>query len=340
MEKEVNLSEKNIAIEFLRFYFMMIICLWHFDSCVGLFHHGYIPVDFFFILSGFLMYNSAKKKDCLSVGDYTYKKIKRFYPEYLIVLLLFWTLHLVSKCIGGDKIVFLDLFVGFLSELTFLQQVGIATGAINVSCWYLSVLVWGGALVYSLIKHYHRFSIAFLFPIIIVLVYTAIFSCGNSVECWINYGPFHMPLWRGIADMCLGCILNYSIANYIKVPNKLVCIIDIFTVFSFAGTMIDVVSDRCVDVWCLLFFCFIITDAFIPHSLLCSVFNGKVSTFLGGLSYEMLLLNWPLVYILKWMNSNILLIPYPFLFCVYVILLLLSSYMLKYFYISVFCKND
>lgn len=52
---------KNPIIEFYRFLFMCVICLWHFRGIVPTFHSGYLPVEFFFILSGYLLYNTVIK---------------------------------------------------------------------------------------------------------------------------------------------------------------------------------------------------------------------------------------------------------------------------------------
>ena len=54
MNNNSILPTKNNSIEFLRFLFMSILVAWH-----GGFHffaHGYLVVEFFFILSGYFIY--------------------------------------------------------------------------------------------------------------------------------------------------------------------------------------------------------------------------------------------------------------------------------------------
>ena len=69
---------KNRALEFYRFLFSIVIVLYHYRSQVydGFLPSGYISVEFFFILSGFLMtaglYKYIEDKD----------STKQFLPYY------------------------------------------------------------------------------------------------------------------------------------------------------------------------------------------------------------------------------------------------------------------
>lgn len=76
--KTINSLHKNIPIEAFRFIFICIICLWHCRELAPWLNHGYLAVEFYFILSGFLIYNSFKRHPQIGVQDYTLRKIKRF----------------------------------------------------------------------------------------------------------------------------------------------------------------------------------------------------------------------------------------------------------------------
>lgn len=64
MQKKMN------SIEAFRFIFMLIICIWHYQSTEAL-AHGYMAVEFFFMLSGVLMFFSANKEEALGTFEYT-----------------------------------------------------------------------------------------------------------------------------------------------------------------------------------------------------------------------------------------------------------------------------
>lgn len=71
-------SNRNVAIDAMRFFFMCILCPFHCPA-VNPFPNGYIAVEFFFILAGFFIYQSYRKHSDVGTVDFTWKKIKRFF---------------------------------------------------------------------------------------------------------------------------------------------------------------------------------------------------------------------------------------------------------------------
>lgn len=194
------MNKKILSIEAFRFFFMLIICIWHYNGPSGFFKHGYLCVDFFFILSGMLLYNTYLKKS-VGILDYTITKIKRFFPEYFICMLLLY----IGKFINGKSISYNELYQ-FVSEILMLQNVGFWEQGMNWSLWYISVLIYGGALIYAILKFHKDLAIRIIFPIVIILGYTHIFNNSNRLEIWGNSAIISFPLLRGICDMSLGVI--------------------------------------------------------------------------------------------------------------------------------------
>lgn len=93
-------SNKIGSIEAMRFLFMLIICLWHYQGVNGFFSHGYLGVEYFFILSGILLFKSSQKQHAPTPIDYTCSKIKRFMPQYLTAMFLMFIVSLfeTEKC--------------------------------------------------------------------------------------------------------------------------------------------------------------------------------------------------------------------------------------------------
>lgn len=86
--KTTCLKETNIKLEALDFWrvigaLMVFMC--HFDSSLS--RLGNIAVEFFFVLSGFSLTIGYYHKN-ISFKQYMWRRIKRIYPLYLLVLLL------------------------------------------------------------------------------------------------------------------------------------------------------------------------------------------------------------------------------------------------------------
>ena len=81
------MSNRNTAIDAMRFIFILILCPFHCPA-VNPFPNGYIAVEFFFILAGFFIYLSYRKHNDIGTIDFTLKKAKRFFWPLIISLLL------------------------------------------------------------------------------------------------------------------------------------------------------------------------------------------------------------------------------------------------------------
>ena len=73
MNVQIVPSNKNYAIEAFRFIFICIICLWHCRDAEPWLCHGYIAVEFYFVLSGFVR-NTRYARERLAVSRYGYRK--------------------------------------------------------------------------------------------------------------------------------------------------------------------------------------------------------------------------------------------------------------------------
>lgn len=203
-------KRKNPIIEILRYVFMLTIVFWHSD--VNPFTCGYLCVEFFFILSGWLLYKSfLKHKD--APLNFTINKLKRIYPAYVIALLLniaCMPLYVNVESINDA----MSIISRILSELFLLNATGLMYGGINGIGWYISVLIIGGGLIYALI-YYTKNAWKLIFTI---FIYVAFCYFCNEVESFSSFstnGYISHPLFRGIAEMMLGVVIAH-IAPYLK----------------------------------------------------------------------------------------------------------------------------
>lgn len=293
-----KLNEKNNTIEFWRFVFTIWICLLHFDEgYAGRYYFssgGYLGVDFFFILAGFLMMQHAMKqnqseKASLCAGKYFVSRIDRLYPQYIFS---FFIMFLVTS-VFVNKMGFLQMLKSLYSakwEILMMQYSGLAgITVLNIPTWYISALIISSYFIYYLISRWEDVFNGFLAPIGVILIYAYISRVGGSLDYTQQYAGFILgALLRAAAGLCLGCIC-YRVCEYLKnkpiTLNKtilniveLAVVLLIFRILCFQGRTQE-------DFFILVLFSVLIIFSFLQITFLSRLLNGKVSGILGGISY-------------------------------------------------------
>lgn len=162
-----------------------IISLWKFLYCIMIvvFHggifatknsnvilsNGSIGVEFFFIVSGYLMTKSALKyEDTSNIANdtvnYIWKKWKTFLPYTIIsgvLALLLINFHNKSFIIYNN--------VSAVWNIALLSMAGFKGTGANLPIWYISSMLLGMMILYPIIKKY-RLNFIYLFvPIILII---------------------------------------------------------------------------------------------------------------------------------------------------------------------------
>lgn len=333
---EVNkLSSRNNSIEFFRFLFMIVICMWHFNM-FKVFKHGYLAVEFFFILSGFFLYKSYIVHSEQGVLDFLLLKFKRFFPEFVIVLFVTFIMkspkYLTMTNSFSENFSWL---INILDDSLFLFSTGPFVDGIINPTWYLSVLIWGGTWLYAMLKYNHKLSLSLLFPLFIVLFLGYIRSEGGNLELWFTENQFFLPLARGMAEMAIGVYLNifYTKKNAI-INESYTIVINIMSVLSLFLFGILLFVDINLDMFSILLIPFIILGCLIKKSWFHVFFSNKIWGKLGGITYEMLLVHWSVLmlfrfFINKFVCENSLCF---FLEIIYLLIIVILSFLLKKLY--------
>ena len=153
-------DNRNQAIDGLRGIVALIIALFHFETYVPLFQEpifetGYLGVEFFFVLSGFLLIKGYEAKD-FSVKQKFKKKVLHLYPSYLISIL---ALIMLYACLWfqGDVYAWANSnfghVTGLITELLAVQALGImGFHYINYPAYYVSALLISSLIILILIK--------------------------------------------------------------------------------------------------------------------------------------------------------------------------------------------
>lgn len=214
--KQLN-SERNGTIDFLKFIFAILIVVLHAyiyskDGSFTFFCGGYIGVEFYFLVSGYMMVNSYHKSvhETLIAKDtfvYIRKKLLYFLP-YVIASQIVYVI-----VINWGKFSIKHLLYQFLTDelwkILLLQQAGF--GQATDVLWYISAMLLAMALLYPLLllTRDNFYYIAFI---------GTIFGMGYV---WHTYGHLCLTFeWNGfiysgflraIVELLAGSVCYYIV---------------------------------------------------------------------------------------------------------------------------------
>ena len=170
---------RNGKIELMRFICAIIIVLYHFDDAMDkrrFFASGSLAVEFFFILSGYLMMAYIDRQNNTQAGynlgketfQFLGRKVKALYPEVLIAYII----GFVVRCMAENKSFSggVWLAVDSIWEVALLRQTGLALKGINPVTWYISTMLMSMAIYYPLLRKYKEMMSHILIPLASLLV--------------------------------------------------------------------------------------------------------------------------------------------------------------------------
>lgn len=241
------MKKHNGIISFWKFMFtlcIMFLHTGHFPKLPGqaLFPNGHIAVEFFFIVSGFLMARSAfTKPDDESLPkdtwNFIFKKIKNIFPYFLFSFIILGAISILtdSHSIYG--------WTTTLWELLLLRMVGFKMERLNSVAWYISAMIIGMAIIYPLLKKYKKNYSQLVAPILAILIAGYMSREFGNLKTTLTWTGFvYTGTLRAFMDLNFG-ILAYELCNKLKTLN--------FT--KFGGGILTLIE--------ILFFSFVVLEA-------------------------------------------------------------------------------
>lgn len=147
---------KLLALESLRGFAALAVALHHFRygsvlSENAFIRHGYLMVDFFFVLSGFVIaLNYANRLSTpADVANFQRRRFWRLYPLHLFTLLIFlaieclkYVFELRTGIVSNTPAFIVSDASAFLANLFLLQGVVLKELGFNIPSWSISVEFW------------------------------------------------------------------------------------------------------------------------------------------------------------------------------------------------------
>lgn len=293
------------SVEFWRFFFTVLVCLYHLEiyyTSGKLFPSGTSAVEFFFVLSGFLIALSAghwfekhpeplsSKEAASRATQFVWKKIKAIFPVLLITLIL----HIAVNGGGYYRKGWLDAALNSEWDLLFL--VGTPFGYNNGSCpivplWFLTALfIAGYVYCYMLYRNYH-FTL-YIAPLIGVLFYS-FFTLNSSLvlDFYAKMGFMTAGTVKAFAEMGLG-IAIYHLYDHLNkkklspVWEIVLTVLMLFSIYRYFALTINV-STGMDNFRRIVYIMIIILLSFLNRDVITNVLNHGFARALGSISMTM-----------------------------------------------------
>lgn len=201
------------AIDLFKLLFMLLIVLHHSGCFANILKRGYIGVEYFFMVSGFLIAKTAMESPHMGVLGYTKRRFVKLYPHYLFS---FVVMFLGTYTFRGQ--LNFHTFLAHIPEVLLLQNLFIQFGGVNYPCWYLSVLFYSSIFIFWLLKKSSFKVIAISGTIISTLTFVYMAIAYGKLETFATILIFYLPFWRGLSELLIGVIL-YRIS--VKLEEKI-----------------------------------------------------------------------------------------------------------------------
>ncbi len=265
---------------------------------------GYLGVDIFLVISGYLITQILLAQESVSIKEFYARRVARLAPALIVVLLFSlavgWFVLLPSLYMKLGKHIVAG--AGFFSNITYLKEVGYfdveAHSKILLHLWSLGVemqfyLVWSIILI-VLIKYRINILIA-----IIALLLISLIIFYSRVNHHVS-AAFYMLDARGW-QLLIGALVAYleskkyqSTYAYIKFGNFLAALGLLGVVLGLAIVQYAQNFNSYGAVVATIGACLIIfspTDNWLSRSIL----SRPAITFVGKLSYPLYLWHWPIL---------------------------------------------
>lgn len=309
------MKKYSSGINGLRGICALIIVLFHFElyysfGKIKIFSAGYIAVEFFFILSGFLIYKSFNEKNKDNIANAVSGKIKKMYPAYLIALIMLISVYVI-KWYGFNYLNWIKQEpnnFNFISELFMVQTTGVTNfNYINGPAWYVSSLVINTIFIMGILKIFKKFS-KHIFLVLSLSIYTYFYINDFSMSPnYLIFGFVSSALLRGLAGMSLGCFIYYITDKFSssisKMNDKVYNIIQIALFALFMGLLLFRTPSR-LNYLIFIPSTLLISLMFCKEGIIDRILSCKLFKYLGIISFEIYIFQSPCSNIINCWFSN------------------------------------
>lgn len=219
--------KRNNSIQLWRFVCSIAIVILHYNIQVGFCDKtGYgkglrLIVEFFFILSGFLLAHKMDTKPETTPFGVLQGKLKSLYPHYLFSFLILAAAYALIDRTSVIKNIIKNFYEVFLLQNIFRGAKGFA--AYNEPAWYVATLIFASYVVAVLLKRCFSLYMEVIAPASVLLIYSYFIKYHGSVSKWggaTELFNIDRLFLRGFAGISLGCLVYMAYRRLLEIEWK------------------------------------------------------------------------------------------------------------------------
>lgn len=215
-------KSRNGTIDLFKFLMSLIVITFHFKNVVNYenewFTKGYIAVEFFFIVSGYLFAKSLKKFEntesplvVKSSLNFMKKKYVGFLPYHIFTCIATFIYIAVKE--GWVFADWIERIITGLPDILLIQMGGMKRVDLLGHEWYISaMLIVMFILTPIMIKHRKEYS-CYIAPALSLFLYGYLLNTYGNIDIVSKFnGHMYAGILRALADISLG-IVCFAIAE-------------------------------------------------------------------------------------------------------------------------------
>lgn len=297
-----TVKKRNGEIDFWKFVFSIMVVQFHSSNMTKIkttpFVGGAIAVEFFFLVSGYLMAASLSRyRDGeIVVGRDTRKfmlhKIRGLCPEIFIA----WGIGFVVQHIAREHSVSLlvkHLMTG-VWDLFFLKESGVKGFTANPAAWYISAMLLAMLVLVPLFLKNKDLFLNVWAPILAIATLGWLSQNVGDLRGPTDWLGFCYKGWlRAVGELCIGAVLWGICQRFQNIPCSRLAkiLLTILELCCFGGIILWTYSHKGsqMDFVILLLFAIGVFVIFSGQNMLSSFFNHSFVYFLGKISFPIFL---------------------------------------------------
>ncbi len=321
------MKKRNGKIDLMKFVFSVIVVFYHFACATKytypLFVKGYLAVEFFFIVTGYLFASSVSKltysRDTIAKDSINFmkKKIIPIIPYHIFTCLGAFIVFICMHYWDGELIT--KKILHSIPDLLFVQMTGLHDSTLLTYEWYISAMLLVMTLLTPIAIRYRKVFFTYVTPVLAVFLFGYMYRTLrnlNTITYWNGF--FYSGMLRAFLGIFIGIVCyRLNETGFLKKCSRpLLLIVEFccyFVTLIYANGSIWSVSDFAM----VMLFTVAITISFSENAYL-SFMDNPVISFLGKLSLPIYLTQMYMIPIF----ANI---PWPFDYNTHVLLYVCSE---------------